>query len=107
MELAQSNDEKYALGESLIYLGMILGKMDKQQYSNAEEYILQGIELCNKWKMRPLRSEGYLYLGELYYDADQRKKGLENLKKAESEFTEMGMDYWLSRTQEVLERVEA
>jgi class 3 adenylate cyclase/tetratricopeptide (TPR) repeat protein len=107
MELAQSNDEKYALGESLIYLGMILGKMGKQQYSNAEEYILQGIELCNKWKMRPLRSEGYLYLGELYYDADQRKKGLENLKKAESEFTEMGMDYWLRRTQEVLERVEA
>jgi tetratricopeptide (TPR) repeat protein len=107
LELARSNDEKYALGVSLIFLGMILGKVDKLQYSTAEEYIIQGIELCNKWKIRPLRSEGYLYLGELYYDVAQREKGLENLKKAENEFAEMGMDYWLRRTQEVLEKVEA
>ena len=106
LELARSNDEKYALGVSLIFLGMILGKVDKLQYSTAEEYIIQGIELCNKWKIRPLRSEGYLYLGELYYDVAQREKGLENLKKAENEFADMGMDYWLRRTQEVLERVE-
>ena len=36
----------------------------------------------------------------------QREKALENLKKAKGMFQEMGMDYWLRRTQEVLERVQ-
>ncbi len=32
---------------------------------------------------------------------------MNNLKKAEGMMQEMGMGYWLRRTQEVLERVEA
>ena len=31
---------------------------------------------------------------------------LETLTKAQEMFREMGMDYWLRRTQEVLERVQ-
>jgi hypothetical protein len=31
---------------------------------------------------------------------------LQALKKAEAEFRDMGMDYWLHRTQEVLEQVK-
>ncbi|MDR9459851.1 MAG: adenylate/guanylate cyclase domain-containing protein, partial [Dehalococcoidia bacterium] len=107
LELARSNDEKWALGVAWIFLGMVLGKVDESQYSNAEECILQGIKHCNKWKMKPLCSEGYLYLGELYAAMDQSEKALENLKKAEAAFQAMGMDYWLRRTQEVLERVQA
>jgi tetratricopeptide (TPR) repeat protein len=56
--------------------------------------------------MRPSCSEGYLYLGELYADMGQREKALETLKKAEGMFQEMGMDYWLHRTQEVLQVLE-
>jgi hypothetical protein len=44
-------------------------------------------------------------LGELYVDTGQREKGLKNLKKAEVLFKEMGMDYWLARTPEVLDRL--
>ena len=51
-------------------------------------------------------SEGYLYLGELYADTGRREKAIETLKKAEGAFKEMGMDYWVRRTQDVLERVE-
>jgi len=105
LELARGNDEKWPLAMSWIFLGMVLGKADKSQCNQAEEYMLQGIKLYNKWKLRPLCSEGYLYLGELYADTGQKGKALENLKRAASEFQEMGMDYWLSRTQEVLERV--
>jgi len=36
----------------------------------------------------------------------QREKAPEYLKKVEAAFQEIGMDYWLRRTQEVLERVE-
>jgi hypothetical protein len=35
----------------------------------------------------------------------QREKALEYLKKVQGMFQEMGMDYWLRRTQEVLARV--
>ncbi len=39
-------------------------------------------------------------------DIGQKEKALETLKKAEAAFQEIGMDYWLRRTQEVLERVQ-
>jgi TolA-binding protein len=87
-------------------LVVVLGKADKSQYNQAEECILQGIKLCNEWKMSPSCSEGYLFLGELYADNGQRQKALETLKKAEGAFQDMGMDYWLRRTQEVLEMVQ-
>jgi hypothetical protein len=41
-------------------------------------------------------------LGELYADTGQKEKALEHLKKAEERFQEMGMRYWLAKTQEVL-----
>ena len=50
-------------------------------------------------------SQGYLFLGELYADTGERDKALENLNKAEAMFQEMGMDYWLRKTQEVLGRL--
>jgi tetratricopeptide (TPR) repeat protein len=37
-------------------------------------------------------------LGEIYADAGQKEKALENLKTAEDNFRDMGMDYWLART---------
>jgi hypothetical protein len=40
-------------------------------------------------------------LGELYADTGHNEKALENLKKAEPEFKQMGMDYWLGRTYEI------
>ncbi len=48
---------------------------------------------------------GYLFLGELYLDTGQKEKALENLKKAGGMFKEMGMDYWLAKTDEVLKRL--
>ena len=47
-------------------------------------------------------SLGYLYLGELYLNGGKKEKAMDNLKKAESMFREMGMDYWLGKAQEVL-----
>jgi class 3 adenylate cyclase/tetratricopeptide (TPR) repeat protein len=106
LRLSQKNNEKWPEGLSWIFLGRVLVKTDKSQCGKAEECILQGIKLCDEYKMRPPCSEGYLYLAELYADTGQREKALETLKKAESEFQKMGMNYWLRRTQEVLERVE-
>jgi tetratricopeptide (TPR) repeat protein len=107
LRLSENNNEKWVEGISRTLLGRVLGKRDKSQYAKAEEYILQGIKILDELRIRPNFSIGYLYRGEFYADTGQTEKALETLKKAESEFQEMGMDYYLHRTQEVLERVEA
>ena len=62
--------------------------------------------ILDELKLKPWTTQGYLHLGELYADRGQSEKALETLKKAEDAFQEMGMDCWLRRTQEVLERVQ-
>jgi class 3 adenylate cyclase/tetratricopeptide (TPR) repeat protein len=104
LELSQNNKEKLNEAQSKIFMGRILGKSDISQGSKAEELILQGIKIADELKFKP--NLGSLFLGELYADTGQREKALETLKKAEGLFQEMGMDYWLRRTQEVLERVQ-
>jgi tetratricopeptide (TPR) repeat protein len=105
VSLAQKHHEKYAEGQSLIWLGRIIAKSDRSQYKRAEKSILEGIDILKSLKRRPAYAEGYLDLGELYTDSGQTEKALENLKKAESMFKEMGMDYWLARTREIMERL--
>ena len=102
MKLAQSNNEIWVEGRAKVALGRILGKADLSQTDNAEEYILQGIKILDELQLKPFCAEGYLYLGELYADIGQGDKALENLRKAEAMFQDVGMDYWLRRTQSVL-----
>jgi len=84
-----------------------LSKADTSQGGKAEEYILQGITILDELKAKPLCCIGYFYLGELYADMGQREKALETLNKAKGMFQEMGMEYYLRRTQEVLEGVQS
>jgi hypothetical protein len=72
---------------------------------NAEKTILEGISLLEELKIKPYISVGHLFLGELYIFSDQREKAIEKLDKAKLMFQEMEMDYWLNKTQKVLERL--
>jgi tetratricopeptide (TPR) repeat protein len=103
--LARKNNEKDFEGPSMIWLGRMLGKNDPNQFDRAEESILKGINILEELGLKPYFAQGYLYLGEFYADTGQKEKGQENLKKAEQMFQEMGMDYWLAKTQEVLNRL--
>ena len=105
-EVAHNNNEKHIEADSRITLGRVLGKTEGSEGVKAEESILQGISILDELKLKPSSSLGYLFLGEVYADTGQREKALETLKKAQGMFQEMGMDYWLRRTQEVLERVQ-
>jgi len=107
LEFAQKNSEKPQEAASRILLGRILGKADISQADKAEECILQGISIYDQLRLRPSCSTGYLDLGAFYADTGQREKALETLKEAAAAFQEMGMDYWLRRTQEVLDRLES
>ena len=61
--------------------------------------------VLSKLEMKPYCAQGYLFLGELYSDGGQKEKAVDKLKKAEGMYQEMGMDYWLVKTQEVLDRL--
>ena len=83
--------------------GGTVGKMEKSQIDKAEEYILQGKKILDELKTKPFYALGYLFLGELYANAGQKDRALENLKKAETMYQEMGMDHQLARTKKLLE----
>ncbi len=105
ISLSQETQAKHLEGRSRVLLGKIIGKIDQARIRDAEDSILHGMKISDQIGARPDSSIGYLYLGELYADRGEKEKALENLQKAESMFQEMGMDYWLGKTQEVLARL--
>jgi tetratricopeptide (TPR) repeat protein len=105
LNLSHHHGEKHIEGRSTIWQGRVLGKAEPSQVSLAEKYILNGMKLCEELKLMPFYAEGHLLLGELYADNGQNERALENLKTAEGMFQDMGMDYWLSKTREVVERL--
>jgi hypothetical protein len=54
-------------------------------------------EWCSGW--------GYFWLGEVYAESGRKEEALMNLKKAETMFREMGMDYSLDKALKALARL--
>jgi tetratricopeptide (TPR) repeat protein len=102
LRVSQKNNEKIMEGISWIFLGRILGQTETPKVDKAEQCIFQGMKILDELKLKPCYAPGYFYLGELYVKAGQKKKALENLRKGETMFQEMGMDYWLVQTPKVL-----
>jgi tetratricopeptide (TPR) repeat protein len=102
LKLACDNNEKLFEAYSSIYLGRILAKSDPSQIDKAEESILKGNNIFDELRCKCWYPIGHLRLGELYADTGRKDKAREILKKSEGMFKEMGMDYWLAKTDEVL-----
>jgi class 3 adenylate cyclase/tetratricopeptide (TPR) repeat protein len=101
LRLCQKNNEKYWEAVAWIFLGRILGRMETPHIRKAEECMLQGMKIADELKAKPFYAQGHLFLGETYARGGRKEKALEHLKKAETMFQEMGMDYWLTVTREV------
>jgi tetratricopeptide (TPR) repeat protein len=102
LQLSQKNATKFMEGQSLIWMGRIVGRSDPSRKDKAEQYILRGINILEKVELKPFYTLGRFFLGEFYLDAGQREKAAKSLKEADGMFQEMGMDYWLGKAQEVL-----
>ena len=102
LEWSQKSGEKHWEGWSKILQGRILGESELLQAAKAESFILEGIDILNEFRMKPYCAQGYLYLGELYAGTGRTQLATKNLKRALKMFKEMGMDYWLQKTQEAL-----
>ena len=105
LRLAEEGGEKEQRGLGKIWLGRILGKGNLSQIDQAAERIVEGIKILQSLKLKPWAAQGYFHLGQLYADAGQKKKALENLRKARELFEKLGMDGWLAQAQETLKRL--
>jgi len=80
----------------MIIMGRILAKKDPSKHDEALQSVLDGIKGLEALKLRPLLSERYRFLAELYVDIGEYDAALEYLRKAESESQDMGIDFNLS-----------
>lgn len=103
LRLSQKYNEKPVEGGSWLGLGIVMGKAEPIEIDKAEGYILKGIAIGKEIRSKPLYAAGYLYLGQLYLNAGKREKAIDNLKLSQKMFREMGMDYWLGQSQELLD----
>jgi class 3 adenylate cyclase/tetratricopeptide (TPR) repeat protein len=105
LNFSLENNEKVVKGASRVLLGRVLARTDPKHIEAAEEHVLKGIGLLKELGVASMYSTGYLWLGEVYSESGRREESLANLEKAEAMFQDMGMDYWLGKTQEVLARL--
>jgi predicted ATPase len=105
INLSHKCNEKHYEGQAHIWKGRILAKLDPEKKVEAEESVRRGIEMLKPLQTKPLYAAGYIALGEIYADIGQPERALGYLKDAEMMFDEMGMDYWLVKTQEIRHRL--
>jgi class 3 adenylate cyclase/tetratricopeptide (TPR) repeat protein len=105
LQFSLEKNERQVQGLSRAWLGRMLAKTDPIQIEPAEQHVLQGINLLEELGIAAESCLGYLWLGEVYAESGRREEALKNLKKAETMFREMRMDYWLGKAQEALARL--
>ena len=104
--MARQQHAKFDEGLALIQLGRTIGKMDPASLEGGEKYLLEGINIYKEMNVRPYYSQGYLLLGDMYTDAGRVDEARKYLEKAKSNFKDLGLDFWLSRTHAVLARLQ-
>ncbi len=105
VNLSHANKEWYYEALSEMMLGKIVGAEDPARLDEGRHHILRGIDTADKLKLKPLVADGWFYLGELVGSSGRITEAKEHLLKAKAMFREMGMDYWLSKTQAALAKL--
>jgi predicted ATPase/class 3 adenylate cyclase len=106
LKVARDNNQKHFEGQARICLARLTIEEDASQVGAAEQTVLEGLEIVEDLQIRPLQAWGHLDLGETYAIAGQKKRALASLKKARQMCQEMGMDYYLARTEKALEKLQ-
>ncbi|WDP93201.1 MAG: AAA family ATPase [Desulfobacter sp.] len=105
VQLSQTNNEKVIEGRTSIFLGSLICKQDLSQKQDALSIMKKGMKLLKSFEAKPFYSIGHFYLGELFLNTNEPEKAVRHLEKANIFFEEMGMDFWLSRTQKLLSNI--
>lgn len=105
LQFAVENKERHMRGLSRAWIGRVLVTTDPTQIDVAGQHIQEGINLLEELGIVAFSGWGYLWLGEVYAEAGRPEEALAPLKKAETMFRQMGMDYWLGKAQTALARL--
>ncbi len=105
LRLAADNRERCMEGIASIYLGRAVSVGENPNHAEAEELICHGMRIFEVLGVKPWPAQGHLFLGELHAEMGNKEKALHHLKKAETAFAEMGMDYWRRKTQQATEKL--
>lgn len=105
MSIAKKNRACEGMGR--IFLGRAMFKGDASTHGSAEASVLQGLQIYSELGLRPFYAWGCLFLAELYADAGQKRKALKQLRKAQTMCREMEMEYWLRKTETLLEKLDS
>ncbi len=92
--------------DARISLGRLIVDEDTSRAAEAEQAILEGLRIVEDLRIKPIQARGHVLLGETYAIAGQNKKALATLNKARQMCQEMGMDYYLARTEKALEKLK-
>jgi class 3 adenylate cyclase/tetratricopeptide (TPR) repeat protein len=106
VKLARAHNQRHMEGHARMSLGWVLALEDSSRIAEAEQMILEGLKMVEDLQIKPLQAIGHLCLAETYSIAGQRERAVASLKKAHGMCQEMGMDYWLARTEKALEGLE-
>ena len=102
--LAENNQEKHNTGKSLIWLGRLTGLANLDKINEAIEYIQKGLKILNDLETKPDIAIAHLFLSELYSNLGNTDPASSYLNMASEKFEEMGMDSWLKKTHEILNK---
>ena len=108
LRLFQESETDIFQAIALLAPGRIIGETEPAQVEIAEQHLRHAISLAVEMNAKPVAAQGYLFLGEIFDIAGRRHEALENLRKAEKMYLEMGVppnSCWLTRIQEALARL--
>jgi class 3 adenylate cyclase/tetratricopeptide (TPR) repeat protein len=102
IDLSITGSNQRGEGCAKLIMGRALGQSKMPTGDEAEIYILEGIRILEGLQLRFDSAEGYFYLGELYGESGNHEKALDQLKTAEAEYQDMGIDYSFSLCRSLL-----
>ncbi|MCK5097553.1 MAG: AAA family ATPase, partial [Desulfobacteraceae bacterium] len=106
LTISQKNNEKENQGRILFEIGRVTNKIKPEFKNKAHDYIVKGIKILKELELKPFLAQAHLALGNFYLDNSETQKAVNNLQTAESLFQEIGMFFWLDRTQNLLCKIK-
>jgi class 3 adenylate cyclase/tetratricopeptide (TPR) repeat protein len=103
LQFAKKNNERSYESLSSITEGRVYFKFKTQPLEVSKNCILRGISIAEELKLKSHCGIGYFRIGELFFQQRQQEDALKNLRIAQEMFKEMEMNYWLNKTQSILD----
>jgi tetratricopeptide (TPR) repeat protein len=104
LEVSRERKERGQQSWALWLGAEIASRRDPPQTQEAVDRYGDALELGQEIGMRPLVAHCHLGLGKLYRRTDEREQAREHLATATSMYSEMGMTYWLEKSEAEFQR---